>query len=368
MKVVTTKGDLVDALSLVGRAVASRTAVHVLTGILLEATEDGVTLSATDMQMWMRVPLQGRVERSGAVVLPARLMAEIARTLAGGEVVMAKEPGSAQLELRNAGSEFLLRVLPAEEFPALPVFPREEGFTVEKNGFLRTIEHVVKAASTDETRPVLTGVLLHVDRDTVRMVATDSYRLSVKETPIRASVKEKMQAIVPAECLREVARVGGILPEDRLFVVSSANQILFAFGDVLIISRLIDGQFPNYRQLIPETFESRAYIPREEFIDALHRVRPLTQRNAPVRLSFQDGTLIVSAQSQDIGLAREAIPVRFEGEPLEIGFNPQFLLDGAQVIPDSELDFRFISPLRPGLLRGEADDFLYLIMPIRLSD
>lgn len=368
MKVITSKADLVEALSLVGRAVASRTSVHVLTGVLLEASDEGMTLAATDMEISMRVPLRGRVEAPGGVVMPARLLSEIARTLAGGDVVLTKEATAAEIELRNGGSEFLLRVLPAADFPALPVFPSEEAFVVDKDAFLATIGRVMSAASKDETRPVLTGVLLQVARNVVRMVATDSYRLSVKETPVDASVKDKVQVIVPARCLGEVARVGAATDTDRLTVIPSSNQILFGVGEVLIMSRLIDGQFPNYRQLIPESFESHAFVGRAEFVDALHRVRTLAQKNAPVRLAFEQSSLTISVQSQEVGRAQEALPVRYEGEPLEIGFNPQFLLDGAEAIPEEEIELRFISPLRPGLMRGSTDDFLYLIMPIRLGD
>lgn len=368
MKVITSKVDLVEALGIVGRAVATRSSIQVLGGVLLDASADGVTLSATDMEISVRVPLRARVERAGTTVLPARILMEIARSLAGGDVVLEKQPAAAHIDLRNGDSEFDLRVLPAEDFPAFPVFPLEEGFTVEKAAFLATIDRVAGSASRDETRPVLTGVLLHVANNVVRMVATDSYRLSVKETPVEASVREKLQVIAPGRCLTELSRIGGAVASDIITVVLTENQILFQVGEAQLMSRLIDGQFPNYRQLIPDSFESRAVVNRDEFIEALSRVRLLAQKSAPVRLVFADGTLTLSAQSQDVGAARESLPVKYEGEPLEIGFNPEFLLAGATAVAEEEVDMRFISPLRPGLLRGKDEDFLYLIMPIRLSD
>lgn len=368
MKVITSKTDLVDALGIVNRAVSSRSSIQVLAGVLLEASPDGITLTATDMEISIRTPLQGKVETAGSAVLPARILTDIARSLAGGEVVLDKLPTAAQMELRSGESEFVLRVLPGEDFPALPVFPVEEGFTVEKQGFLTTVDRVATSASKDETRPVLTGVLMHVAKKSVKMVATDSYRLSVKETPIEATVKDALQVIVPGRCLLELSRIGASLAAEVITVVPTENQILFEVGDVLLISRLIDGQFPDYRQLIPESFESRAVAQKDELVEALNRVRLLAQKSAPVKLLFGEGNLTMSAQSQDVGAAKESLLVQYEGESLEIGFNPEFLLAGAMSVPDEEVDMRFISPLRPGLLRGKDEDFLYLIMPIRLND
>ncbi len=368
MKVITSKADLVDTLGIVSRAVSTRSSIPVLAGVLLDAGGDGIWISATDMDISVRAPLRGVVEVGGAAVLPARILGDIARSLAGGEVVLEKASVSAQMELRSGDSEFALRVFPAEDFPAFPVFPLEEGFTVEKAGFLTTIDRVAGSASKDETRPVLTGVLLHMTKNSVRMVATDSYRLSVKETPVEASVRDKLQVIVPGRCLTELSRIGSAVAADKVSVVPTENQILFQVGDVLLMSRLIDGQFPNYRQLIPESFESRATVRRDELMEALGRVRLLAQKSSPVRLLFAEGTLTISAQSQDVGTAKESMPIEYEGELLEIGFNPEFLLAGAGAVLDEDVDMRFISPLRPGLLRGKEDDFLYLIMPIRLTD
>lgn len=368
MRIVTTKADLVEALGIVGRAVSTRSSIQVLTGVLVEAEDTGITMTATDMEISVRAPLRGVVEAGGAAVLPARILAEIAKTLSPREVVIERKAGEQQVELSCGEALFSLRILPAEDFPRLPLFPVEEGFTVEKASFLATVDRVAASASRDETRPVLMGVLVQVAKNVVRMVATDSYRLSVKETPVEASVKDKMQAIVPARCLMELSRVTAGVAADSITVVPTHNQILFQTGEVLIISRLIDGQFPNHKQLIPENFESEAIADREEFMESLKRVSLLAPKSAPVRLQFDGGTLTISAQSQDVGTARESMPVQYQGEPLEIGFNPDFLLAGAAGVQDEDLHMRFISPLRPGLLRGQSDDFLYLIMPIRLGD
>ncbi len=215
---------------------------------------------------------------------------------------------------------------------------------------------------------MLTGVFIHLSADTVRMVATDSYRLSVKETAVESSVVEELQAIVPARTLQELSRIAGSAPDTTLTIVPSENQILFQVGGISLISRLIDGQFPNYRQLIPETFDYEVAIDHDELLEAVRRVGLLAQKNTPLRLRFADNTLTVSAESQDVGKAREAMPIQYSGEELEIGFNPEFLEAGVAAIKESPVYLRFISPLRPGLVKGGGDDFLYLVMPIRLNE
>ena len=196
------------------------------------------------------------------------------------------------------------------------------------------------------------------------MAATDSYRLAVKETALDGSVPE-LEAIVPARALTELARIAG--GEDTLDLGVHENHVIFRAGDVLLTTRRIDGQFPDYRQLIPEQFEHEVRLPRAELLEVVRRIAVMAQRNLPLRLRFAEGELTISVQAQDLGEARETMPAPFTGEPLEIGFNAEFLRDGIDSVEADEIDFRLISPLRPGLIRSEEDDFQYLIMPIRLA-
>ena len=200
------------------------------------------------------------------------------------------------------------------------------------------------------------------------MVATDSYRLSVKETTLETPLTAGFEVNVPARALQELARLAAHAEDEQLTISVRQNQVVFALGDVVLSSRLIDGQFPNYRQLLPETFEHELRIAGPELRDVVRRVSLLAQKNAPLRLSFAPGELTVSAQTPDIGEARESMPVSFQGEPLEIGFNPEFLRDGLEAIEDADVLVKLISPLRPGLLEtGDGSGFVYLIMPIRLN-
>jgi DNA polymerase-3 subunit beta len=211
---------------------------------------------------------------------------------------------------------------------------------------------------------VLTGILVRFEGEKLVMAATDSYRLAVKETSMSAPGPE-LDAIVPARALAEVGRVAQGADELQLGV--QENQVLFASDGVLLTTRRIEGQFPNYRQLLPEAFEYEVTVNRDELLDVVRRVAVLAQRNAPLRLRFAEGELTVSAQTQDVGEGKESLPAAFSGEPLEIGFNPDFLRDGVESADGDDLRLKLISPLRPAVLQGEGDDFSYLIMPIRLA-
>ena len=366
MKINTTRQSLLDALLVVSRAVSARAALQALSGILI--TIDGeARMRATDMELGLEVGLDGEIEGSGSVVLPGRLLVEVARSLPDGQVTLALREAERDIELSAGSSRFHLRTLPADDFPR---FPETEGEPAElPAGPLRdTINRVARAASRDEARPVLTGVLVTVEGDEMTMVATDSYRLAVKTTKLEASVPERLEANVPARALRELARLIEAAGEDTLSVWLTRNQAIFRVGATSLSSRLIDGQFPNHSQLLPESYEHEVKLPRTDLLEVTRRVSQLAQRNAALRLSFSDGELVVSAETPDLGDAREALPAPYQGELLEIGFNPEFVRDGLESIESDEVVLKLISPLRPGLLEPAAEDeFRYLVMPIRLN-
>jgi DNA polymerase-3 subunit beta len=199
------------------------------------------------------------------------------------------------------------------------------------------------------------------------MVATDSYRLAVRRSALDSPPAEPREAIVPARALTEVARMAPALKAETVEVVLSESQALFRVGDVRLTSRLIDGQFPDHRQLVPDAFEHDVAFDRAELLGVLTRIGVLAQRNTPVRLAFEPGTVTVSAISDQVGEGHESLPVAFSGEPLEMGFNVEFLRAGVESVTGDEVRLGLISPLRPGLLRGAGDDYRYLLMPIRLN-
>jgi DNA polymerase-3 subunit beta len=367
MRVTCGRDELAEKLLVAGRGVSTRTSVQILAGILLRAAEGRLYLSATDMEISLRLSLEADVGEEGAIVVPGRLLVDIVRLLPAGEVTLEHRVEEGLARLTCGSASYGLNTYGPEDFPRLPEIDPESAFTVERDAFLDTIARVSRSASRDESRPVLTGVLVRFEGGKVVMAATDSYRLSVKETELSQGPDQELEAIVPARALAELARVGQATESATIQVGVQENQIVFGVDGVWLTARRIDGQFPNYRQLLPDQFEAEVQLPREELLDVVRRTGLLAQRKSPLRLRFEDGELTVSAQTQDVGEARESLPVGYSGEAMEIGFNAEFLRDGLESVTDESVRLKLISPLRPGLLHGESDDFLYLIMPIRLA-
>lgn len=363
LRVTCSRDELAQKLAVVSRGVSSRSAVQILSGILIRSEAGRLHLAATDMELSLRASLPARVEGEGAVVVPGKLLVDLIRQLPAEEVVL--EHGSAEgvLRITSGASESRVNTYAADDFPRLPDVDVQL-HSLSAGVVLETINRVRRAASRDESRPVLTGILVRFEPGKLIMAATDSYRLSVKEAPLEDDVPE-MEAIVPARALEELARIAAGASSLELGV--RENQVIFGADGVWLTTRRIDGQFPNYRQLLPESFEHVVSVNRLELLEVVRRTSVLAQRNSPLRLRFAEGELIVSAQTQDVGESRESMPISFSGEPLEIGFNAEFLRDGIDSVEGEELKVNLISPLRPGLLRGATEDFSYLIMPIRLA-
>jgi DNA polymerase-3 subunit beta len=305
--------------------------------------------------------------REGGVVLPGRLVVDVIRALPGDEVSLELRPSEQDVEIVGGSATFHIRTLRSEDFPPFPE-PEGERVSVPGAAFVETVLKVARSASRDETRPVLTGILVSASGSELRMVATDSYRLSVKETTLDAPLSGSFEANVPARALQELTRIVQHEAAEQLDVSVRANQVVFEVGGVVLSSRLIDGQFPNYRQLLPDAYEQELRLSGGEISDVVRRISLLAQKNAPLRLAFTEGELTVSARTPDVGEAQETVPVPFQGEPLEIGFNPEFLRDGLEAVESGDLVLKLISPLRPGLIESaDESGFHYLLMPIRLN-
>src|SRR6201995_124030 len=363
LRITCTKDELVQGLALVGRAVSSRTAIQILSGILLEAAGDELGLAATDMELSLRAAVPARPEGGGAIVLPRGTLVDIARRLPGDEVTIEHRAAESVVHVGSGSASYTLHTYNAEDFPRLPELTEAETFTVDREALLETISRVARAASRDEARPVLTGVLVQFAGDKLVMAATDSYRLAVKETPL-GSAGPELEAIVPSRALQELSRIPG--DGDEISVGVQENQVLFSAGGVWLTTRRIDGQFPNYRQLLPETFEHELTVPRAELLEVVRRAAVMIQRATPLQLRVADGGGTVIARPHGVGGSKESMPIAYNGEPLEIGFNAEFLREGLESVEGDDMKLKLISPLRPAILTDEADDFTYLIMPIRL--
>jgi DNA polymerase III subunit beta len=364
LRITVSKDELVQALGVVSRAVSTRTSVQILSGILLEAANGELRVAATDMELSLRATVAAQIDGDGSLVLPGKTLVDIARLLPSDEVTIEHKPSESVVHVTAGSASYTLHTYNPEDFPRLPDVTSVQTFPIERESLLETIQRVARAASRDESRPVLTGILVQFAGGTLTMAATDSYRLAVKETELSSKAPD-LEAIVPGRALTELARIA--TAGDTIDVGVHENQVVFGTGDAWLTTRRIDGQFPNYKQLVPETFDHEVPLPRDEMLDVVRRVSVMAQRNSPLRLRFAEGELTVSAQTQDVGEARESLPVEFGGEPLEIGFNAEFLRDGVESVVGEHARLKLISPLRPGLIQGEGDDFQYLIMPIRLA-
>jgi DNA polymerase-3 subunit beta len=362
-------------LALVSRGVSARSTIQLLGGILLEASEGLVKLSATDMEISVQTSSPAEVEEEGRVVIPARIFNDIVRSLPAGSFSLEHDESGGTVRLAAGENEYRIRAYAADDFPQLPGFDAEAAFRMSGVVLVETVEKVSRSYSRDETRPVLTGILISFEENRVRMVTTDSYRLSIKETELATTAFEgSREAIIPARAMQEVSRIFGSEGEDEVEVSLSENQALFRIGDVLFGTRLIDGNFPEYRRLLPTTFEREISVGREELMGTLRRVNLFAQRQTPpvpVSLSFSEGAVEVIVRNGEVGEAHERLPASSEDDFL-ISFNPGYLLDGVSAIDTEKVVFKLNEALKPGLIvpgqNGEGEeepDFLYLIMPMR---
>jgi DNA polymerase III subunit beta len=363
LRITCAADDLAQRVALVARAVSTRTSVQILSGVRLDAGDGRLDLAATDMDLSLRTSLEASVEGGGSIVVPGRLLMEVTRLLPDSTVVLEYRYEEGMVLLTSGSAQYRLHTFNVDDFPRLPDVTGET-FGIARDTFLETVARVSRASSRDESRPVLTGILVRFENGRLVMAATDSYRLAVKETPLESEAPA-LEAIVPARALAELGRIAQ--DGDEIQLGLQENHVLFGASDAWLTTRRIDGQFPDYRQLIPEEFEHELSLPREDFLDVVRRVAVMAQRNSPLRLRFADGELTVSAQTQDVGEARESLPVRFAADTLEMGFNADFLREGIESVDSDDVILRLISPLRPGLIRSDGDDFSYLIMPIRLA-
>jgi DNA polymerase-3 subunit beta len=367
MKFSVARSELLEALSSAGRGLSSRSTLPILAGILVTAEGEGkVIFQATDLEISIKVGVEAHVEEEGQAVLPGKLVSDIVRSLPEVAVSVAVEGEMATITCGQAS--FSVKTLSPDDFPRFPELDSATKVSVDTGVLTAATTHVTKAVSRDETRPILTGVLASVDETSLKMVATDSYRLAVKETMLAEPSTATAEVVIPGRALGEVTRLAAGTESVEMSV--GENQVGFSFGETLFITRRIEGTFPNYAQLLPKEKETSVKVPREEFLQAVKRVALLAQHNSPMRIavSQEDQTLSLSANTQDVGDASEDLMATVEGGDIEIAFNHAFLADGLAVAQGEEIILEATSPLKPGVLTAPEDEgFLYLLMPVRLG-
>lgn len=362
MKFRCDRDTLSEALQTVQRGVSSRPGIPALTGVLIDAAEGGsLTLTTTDLEVSARLTIDVQVSEAGRALVPARLLGDTVKSLSTAPVDF--ETDQSQARIRCAAYEGSLRLLPAEDFPGL----QEPGGTrveADPAAFAEAVSQVARGASRDEARPVLTGVLVEISREGCVLAATDSYRLAVRD--LLATADGEAKAIVPERALSEAGRAAAAADKAKVEILVDESQISFRVGGLTLTSRLIEGEFPNFRQLLPEGHESRLTASRQQLLDAVTRVGLLARDTTPVRMEFNALGVKLSSSSPDLGQAVETVEARYEGEDLTVAFNPQYLKDGLTAASGESVRLDVRDGLKPGVLHGEGDEFTYLVMPVRL--
>lgn len=361
MKFKCDRDVLSDALQTVQRAVSSRPGIPALTGVLMNASGQELVLATTDLEVSARFHLDVQVQEEGIALVPARLLADMVKSFEPAPVEFEAKDGQATIVSSNYRGN--VRCLPAEDFPILQE-PSGIQVTVAAAAFAEGVGQVARAASRDEARPILTGVLLEVTPEGLTMVATDSYRLALRE--LTATAQGAAKALVPERALAEAGRAAAGEDKKDINLFVDASSVSFRIGNVTLSSRLIEGEFPNYRQLLPDAYENRLSVSRQQFLDAVRRVGLLARESSPVKMEFNALGARLSSSSPDLGGAVEVVEAQYEGQDLVAAFNPTYLSDGLNAAIGERVVVEVRDGLKPAIVKGEAEEFVYLVMPVRL--
>lgn len=362
MKIRAERDDLADVFDRANRGVGLRTALPILTGVLCEVSGSTLRVTGTDLEITVRTNTDVDVLEEGRVVIPAKLATNAIRKMPAGAVTLSSSEG--ELEIMGGGPKFTVRELPVDEFPQLPEVDQTDAVELDGDNLAAAIAQVTIAASTDAARPILTAVLIENDEDGLRLVATDSYRLSMRKLK---GVSLPTTGLVPARGLRELAKTVGA---SKVRVSIPDREAVFASDRGVLTLRLIEGVFPNYRQLLPDSYPNRVVVKKEALLDALGRASLVAEDHIPVRLKVSEGGVEVTVTRQDVGAETEHIDGVFTGEDSEvmIAFNPRYLMDGVSAMGADEIEIQMIDGLKPSVIRGVGEeDFLYLLMPVRVA-
>jgi DNA polymerase III subunit beta len=370
MKVTCRPSVLGQALQVVSRAISSRTTLPILNNILIETAPEGLALSATNLEIGIRKLVPAEVSMEGSTTAPARLLTDFVGTLPDEDLEMTLDGATQSLSLRCARFDTHIKCIEAEEFPPGPRPDEGDRLQVPLDELIKAVEQTQMAASTDEARPVLTGVLMQVQQGNLTLAATDGHRLAVRKLPAGGSPELEASLIVPARALAELARVLKGEPDQVELIISKArNQIFFKAGHSELTSRLIDGKYPNYAQVIPSKSSTKVKLATSELTQTVRAVSLFARDSANViRVKAHAGALVLSATTNEVGDSKAEMPADVEGSEIQIAFNARYVLDALGVIGEDQVELLFDGPLSPGLIRPPGKEhYLYVIMPVRVA-
>jgi DNA polymerase-3 subunit beta len=374
MKLSTLQENLADTLSIVSRVVGSQSNLPILENILFKTTEKGLKISGTDLETGISIIIPADIKEEGSITLPAKRITSFVSSLPSGNVIFEKKGEKLSLECKKYHASF--NGISAEDFPDLPSLQNKETqksaevYHLQSGQFVNAVEKVIFAAAADETRPVLNGVLVSSNSKQLQLVATDGYRLSLKKIGLDEEL-QLPEMLIPAKALQEVAR---IFPQDEkefeLAITSRENQVIFSFEDMEIVTRLIEGQFPEFEKIIPDQGKTKCEIETEPLEKAVRATAIFAKESANImRFRSEDNDFIVEANAPEVGENRTAVEMEKDGADFKIAFNWRFLQDFLNVIESETILFEVSEALKPGLFKTEDDpDFIHVIMPVRVQD
>ena len=365
MKISFQKSDILDAVQSVQSVVTTKTTLSILSNLMIETTEGNVVLTGTDLQVGVRCKSVEKIVEPGGSTIPAKMFSSILREMPGEEIELSID-GKDIATITSGRSFFKLMGISKEEYPKLPEFAEEESFLIEQKVLSAMLNKCVCAISREDSRYALMGLYFLLKDKQLTLVATDGRRLSKITTPIDIDVKYKKDFIVPLKAVEELNRMLDSEGEVKIFLAK--NQVAFDLGDTRLMSRLIDGAFPDYERVIPESSREKITLARQEFGSIVRMASLMTsEQTGMVRLKFEKGKLTATSHSPEVGEARAEMPVDHKGNEVEIGFNPAFVRDVLSSMEEDEVTIELTDSLSPGVIRGEGS-FIHVIMPMRLLD
>ena len=366
MKFSINQSELQNALSVVLKGIATRSTLPILSGIYFEANQDHLTLQATDLELSIQYTVPALIEEEGKTVFPGKLLSDIVKNLPDAAVHAETSDDSAIITCDT--SSFSVKTLDAEDFPGFPQVDTNQTISIPFSQFSSMVKHVARVVSKDESRAILTGVLITLEGESLKMVATDSYRLAVTEAQLNDPSADGFQAVIAGSFLQELASLSRT--DDPITIALAENQIVVTYHDTVFINRRIEGNFPNYRQLLPDSYNTRVKLNVEHLMSGVKRASILGQQSSPVKFAIDTAsqTVQLSAAAQDVGSAQETISCEGEGDSVDIAFNYAYVLDGLTTIDDKDVYLEVQSEMKPGIFKAAGEEkYLYLVMPVRIS-
>ncbi|MGM0501537.1 MAG: DNA polymerase III subunit beta [Bacillota bacterium] len=366
MKIKVRQKDLYQGIQTAAKAVSSKTTLPILSGVLLETVDDKIKLVGTDLEIGIECFVNAEIISEGSIVLPAKYLTSIVRELPAEEIILTTEDSNNTSQIKCGNSQFNIHGSPADEFPLLPEVDSGINFSLEQNKLKEIINQIEFAVSDDESKPFLNGGLFLVTEQMIKVVATDTYRLAYRENEIEDKDLNIDQFIVPRKTLNELNKLLTD-SEEEVNINITENQALFNFSGISIVSRLIEGQFPNYKQVIPDKNKTTATIDKNELLHATKRAALLAKQDSNIiKINLKSDKLVITANTPEVGQAYEEVPIELTGEETEIAFNAQYLIDCLKVISEDKVNLELSGSLSPGVIKTDNEyEYIYVIMPVR---